>query len=44
MYVYSLSRNILQKSHFENLTFSQMTFRGISHINAQCSRLQSPRM
>ena len=30
MYVHSLSQNILQKSQFENLTFSQMTYREIS--------------
>ena len=32
-YVHSKSRNLLQKSQFENLTFSQMTFSEISHLN-----------
>ena len=33
MYVHSLSRTLLQKSQFENVTFSQMTFRDISCMN-----------
>ena len=33
MYAHSLSQKIFQKSQFEILTFSQMTFREISSLN-----------
>ena len=33
MYVHSLSQKLLQKSQFEHLTFSQMNFKEISHLN-----------
>ena len=32
MYAHALSRKLLQKLHFENLTFSQMTFREIPRL------------
>ena len=37
MYVYWKSRKLLQKSQIENLTFSQMTLREISHLNRTAS-------